>query len=71
MLNADGLRPRLFHRPQKLIEFGLDRRTVAVLTILDQENCEEGKDRGRGVDDQLPGIGVIENRTGERPDNAS
>ena len=48
-------------------EFGqleLQRHGVAVLRVLNQEHHQERHDRGRGVDDELPGVAVAEQRPG-------
>lgn len=42
-------------RTDQLVELGLDG-AVAVLRVLDQEQHQEGDDRGAGVDDELPGV---------------
>jgi hypothetical protein len=54
-------------RPDQLIELHLNGRAVAILRILDQEDHQERDDRRAGVDDQLPGVGIIENRAGDSP----
>jgi len=40
---------------------------IAVLGILYKENHQEGDNRGRGVDHELPGVGVSEDGTSCRP----
>ena len=42
---------------------------VAVLGILNEEHHEESNDRGGGVDDELPGIGEVENGAEDGPDH--
>ena len=67
MLDADELGARLADRAQQFVELGLDRRAVPVLAVLDEEHGEEGQHRGRGVDDQLPGVRIVEQRARRRP----
>src|SRR3546814_18066088 len=43
MLDADEFGPRLLDRAQNLVELGLHRRTVAVLTVLDQQHGQDRK----------------------------
>jgi hypothetical protein len=38
------------------------------LGVLNQEHHQERDDGGRGVDNQLPGAGKMENGTGDQPD---
>ena len=58
---------RALHRQHQFRQFELDRQRVAVLGVLDQENHQERDDGGAGVDDQLPGVAVIEDRAQSRP----
>ncbi len=51
----------------QFIKLELDRRRVAVLRVLDQEHHQEGDDGGPGVDDQLPGVAVVEQGPGQEP----
>ncbi len=51
----------------ELIELEIDGAGVAVLGVLDEEDHQEGDDGGAGVDDELPGVGVVEDGAGERP----
>ena len=53
---------RALHGPDQLVQLELHRRGVAVLGVLDQEDHQEGDDRGAGVDDQLPGVAEVEDR---------
>ena len=57
------------HGVDQLVQFQMDGPGIAILSILDQEYHQECNDCGAGIDDQLPGIGVMENRTGEGPDD--
>src|SRR5262249_24057368 len=51
----------------QLVEFDLSCLAVAVLRVLNDEHHQEGDDRRTGVDDQLPTVGVIEQRAGQGP----
>ena len=51
------------------IELELDRLRVAVLGILDEEDHQESDDRGPGVDDQLPSVGIMKDMTAQSPNN--
>jgi hypothetical protein len=66
MLNADESVLRAA-RADQLIKFGLDRRTVAVLSALDQKHHEERHDRRSGIDHELPGVRVAEHRNEKFP----
>ena len=54
-------------RPQELIEFHLYGTTISVLRVLNQKHHEEGDDRGAGIDDELPGIAKVKQRSGNTP----
>ena len=41
-------------RPDQLIQFGLHRSAVSILSILNEENHEERDDRRSRIDDELP-----------------
>jgi len=53
----------------QLIQLQLHRHSVAVLGVLNQEDHKEGDDRRAGVDHQLPGVGIAEDRPGDQPDH--
>jgi len=42
--------------------------SITVLRVLDKKHHEEGDDRRRSIDHQLPGIGKMKHRSGENPD---
>ena len=67
VLDADELVLGLRGADQ-LVELGLKGGVVAVLGVLDQEHHQEGDDRRAGVDHQLPGVGVVEERARDGPD---
>lgn len=52
----------------QLIQLEMHRFSIAILRVLDQKYHEEGDDRGRSVDHQLPGIGKMKHWSGENPD---
>src|SRR5882757_6146548 len=56
-----------FARPDELVEFDLDCRSVPVLRVLDEEYHEKRHDRGSGIDDELPRVREIEDWSGDRP----
>src|SRR5262245_33128566 len=56
-------------RGHHLVELELDRERVLALGPLDQEHHEEGHDRGPGVDEELPGVGVVEEGAEGEPDH--
>ena len=47
----------------------MHRLGVAVLCVLNQEDHQEGDDRRTGIDDQLPDVGKMKGRSGQRPDD--
>src|SRR5262249_26784182 len=53
----------------ELVQLELDGERVLVLRALDEEHHQEGDDGGAGVDDQLPGVGEAEQRSGPEPDD--
>ena len=56
-----------FDGGDQLVELELDRQRVLVLRALDEEDHQEGDDRGAGVDHELPGVGVAEERAQHGP----
>src|SRR6266566_5829653 len=58
---------RAFDGANNLIKFQMNGFGIAVLGVLNQEHHEEGNDRRSGVDDELPGIGKVKRRSGEKP----
>src|SRR6185369_1101453 len=69
VLDADELVARMADGADQLVELGLDRRSVAVLRVLDEEDHQERDDGRAGVDDQLPGVRIVEQRPGHEPDD--
>ena len=59
-LQVDQQVSRTFGDPDQLVQFNLERLSIAVLRALDQENHQEG-DNGRAcIDDELPCVAVVE-----------
>jgi len=58
----------LGRRHDQLGQLELYRHRVAILSVLNQEHHQERHDRGRGVDHELPGVAVSEQRPGQCPD---
>ena len=54
-------------RMDQLIQFKVDRACVSVLSILNQEDHKKGNDGRTGVDDQLPGVGIMKDRSRRTP----
>ena len=67
ILQIDQLVPRPFLRADQLIELQVQRLGVAVLRVLDQEHHQERHDRRPGVDDQLPRIRKVKERSRGQP----
>ena len=57
-----------FEGGHDLVELELHRQGVAVLSPLDEEDHQKRDDGGAGVDDELPRIGVVEERPGRGPE---
>ena len=55
--------------PDQFIELEMERRAVAVLCILDEKHHQKSNNGGSCVDDQLPGVRVVKQRTSDRPDH--
>jgi oligopeptide/dipeptide ABC transporter ATP-binding protein len=67
LLEIQQLVTRMADRADQFVQLHLRGFGVLVLRALNQEDHEEGDDRGAGIDDELPGIAVVEQRTGHRP----
>jgi hypothetical protein len=67
VLYIDHLVLRLVDRFDDFIQLEVDRAGVAVLRILDQENDQEGHHGRAGIDDELPGIRVVEVGSRQEP----
>jgi hypothetical protein len=67
VLDVDHLVLRLVDRFNDLIEFEVNRARIPVLRILDQEHDQKCDDSRAGIDNELPGIGVLEVRARNEP----
>ena len=56
---------RPFECRDHLVQFQVDGLRVLVLRPLDEEHHQERDDRRAGVDGELPGVGVSEERAGD------
>lgn len=66
-LDAHIVISRIMRGANEFIELGLESGTVPILCVLDKEHHQEGHDGRAGIDDQLPGVGIFEDRSGHRP----
>lgn len=55
------------HGGDDLVKFKLNRSHFFVLTVLNQEDDQERDDGRAGVDDKLPGIGEMKQRSSDDP----
>src|ERR1700722_11020911 len=56
-------------RPYQFVEFYLQCRTVAILSVLNQEHHEERNNGRARIDDELPRIRIMKQRSAYRPDH--
>jgi hypothetical protein len=68
VLNADERILRCAH-PNEFIQLDLDRGAISILRILYEKNHQKRDDRSPRVYDELPSIGIIEDRAGYCPYN--
>jgi len=55
--------------PDQFVQFHLHRLRIAILRALNQEYHQKCDDAGGTVDHQLPRVGIVVKRAGNRPDN--
>jgi hypothetical protein len=67
VLDVNHLVLRLVDRFNDLIELEVNRARIPVLRILDQEYDQKCDDSRAGIDNELPGIGIVEVRTCNEP----
>lgn len=67
MFDADEFVSGIGDGADEFVKLCLDRGPVAILSVLDQEDHEKGHDRRARVDDELPGVGIMEDRPGQYP----
>ena len=63
VFDIDHLIARLINGADELVELQIDRPGVTILRVLYAKNHEEGDDGSAGVNDELPCVGVVEDRT--------
>ncbi len=56
-----------FNGLDQFVELEVDGAGVAVLRVLNKEDHQKRDDGGARVDDELPGVGVVVERTSEGP----
>jgi hypothetical protein len=69
MFEANHAGTRLGDGAQQFVGLQVDRLRITVLGRLDEKDHQEGDDGRAGIDDQLPGIRIIECRSGHGPCN--
>jgi hypothetical protein len=67
LLDAGEVVARVLGGDDQFVELQLERQRISVLRCLNEKHHQKGDDGGAGVDHQLPGIAVIENRASYRP----
>ena len=50
-----------------LVQFEMNGAGIAILRVLNKEDHQEGHDRGRSVDHELPSVGEMEVRARDGP----
>ena len=66
-LNAHISVARVVGGANKFIQLGLKGGSVPILRVLNEEHHQESNDRGPRIYDELPGVGIVKNRAGDRP----
>jgi len=67
LLGGHQIIPGRLRYPYQLIQLGLEREAFAVLRILDEEDHQKSHDGRARIDDELPGVRIIEYGATERP----
>jgi hypothetical protein len=67
MFYVDHLIVRLIDGLDDFIQFQVNGAGVSVLRILDQKYHKGSDDGGTRINNELPGIGVVEVRPGHKP----
>ena len=57
----------LLHGENQLGQFELNSERVAILGMLNQKHHQESNDGGASIDDELPGIAIVEDWPGRDP----
>jgi hypothetical protein len=55
------------YRVDKLVQFQVNGPGIAVLCVLDEKHHQKGHDRCASINDQLPGVGKVEEWAGDTP----
>lgn len=69
VLKVDELVAGLPRAVNEFIELQLDGFAITVLTVLNEEDGKKRYQRRSSVYDELPGVGIMKNRSGRRPYN--
>jgi hypothetical protein len=56
------------YRLDELIQFQVNGPGISVLCVLDEKHHQKGHDRCASINDQLPGVGKVEDWAGNGPD---
>ena len=67
VIEFDQSSPCTFDTTQQFVELQGDNSCLSVLGVLDEEDHQESNDRRSGVDEKLPGVGVVEVGSRQRP----
>ena len=67
VIEFDQSSPCTFDTTQQFVELQSDNSCLSVLGVLDEEDHQESNDRCSGVDEKLPGVGVVEVGSRQRP----
>jgi hypothetical protein len=67
IFQADQAVAGLLTGPDQLVQFEVQGFGIGVLGMLDQEDHQERDDGCARIDDQLPRVGIAEQRSDERP----
>jgi hypothetical protein len=69
MLNINHLILGLINRLDDFVELQMDSACVPVLRVLDQKHHEKRHDRRAGINNELPGVRILEVRSGDHPND--
>ena len=69
LLDVDEIVIRGMVRADQLVQLQVQSFRVTVLRVLDQEDHQECDDRGPSIDDELPGVRVLEVGSGDSPED--
>ena len=69
VFDVDHLVAGFIDGSDELVELEIDGAGIAVLRVLDEEDHQKSDNGGAGIDDELPGVGVVEDRSRRGPDD--